>query len=241
MSDFPKLPFEAGIKKAAQLNRPNSILVYGDPKRGKSWFAASAAEVAELAPVLVLDTEGGSTAISRDWPDVDVVAADTHEKFDNAINALLDQKHKYKTVIIDTLGVAMDRAEKFFAEKPENRNNKFGKYGDLKVWINDMSRKLHAAPFLGIIVAHALDEKDENTGGVKTIPLLPGSARNTLPSVPDIVAYLTTEADGDGNIHRVMYLQSSDRLVSGNRFGLPGRLVDPSMKKIMDKIAEGGK
>jgi hypothetical protein len=241
MSDFPKLPFEAGIKKAAQLNRPNSILVYGDPKRGKSWFAASAAEVAELAPVLVLDTEGGSTAISRDWPDVDVVAADTHEKFDNAINALLDQKHKYKTVIIDTLGVAMDRAEKTFGEKPENKNNKFGKYGDLKQWITDLSRKLHAAPFLGIIVAHALDEKDESTGAVKTIPLLPGSARNTLPSVPDIVAYLTTESDADGNIHRVMYLQSSDRMVSGNRFGLPGRLVDPSMKKIIDKIAEGGK
>jgi hypothetical protein len=210
MSDFPKLPFEAGIKKAAQLNRPNSILVYGDPKRGKSWFAASAAEIA-------------------------------HEKFDNAINALLGQKHKYKTVIIDTLGVAMDRAEKAFGEKPENKNNKFGKYGDLKVWINDLSRKLHAAPFLGIIVAHALDEKDENTGAVKTIPLLPGSARNTLPSVPDIVAYLTTESDGDGNIHRVMYLQSSDRMVSGNRFGLPGRLVDPSMKKVIDKIAEGGK
>jgi hypothetical protein len=38
-----------------------------------------------------------------------------------------------------------------------------------------------------------------------------------------------------------MYLQSSDRMVSGNRFGLPGRLVDPSMKKVIDKIAEGGK
>jgi hypothetical protein len=172
---------------------------------------------------------------------VDVIAVDTHEKFDNAINALFDQKHKYKTVIIDTLGVAMDRAERFFGDKPENRNNKFGKYGDLKVWTNDLSRKLHAAPFLGIIVAHALDEKDENTGAVKTIPLLPGSARNTLPSVPDIVAYMTTEADGDGNISRVMYLQSSDRLVSGNRFGLPARLVDPSMKKIIAKIAEGGK
>jgi hypothetical protein len=34
-------------------------------------------------------------------------------------------------------------------------------------------------------------------------------------------------------------MESSERLVSGNRFGLPGRLVDPSMKKIIDKINGG--
>jgi AAA+ superfamily predicted ATPase len=56
MGEFPKLPFEQFITKASQLNAPKTILVYGDPKRGKSWFAASAAEVAELSPVLVIDT-----------------------------------------------------------------------------------------------------------------------------------------------------------------------------------------
>lgn len=239
MSEFPKLPFEQFITKASALNTPKTILVYGDPKRGKSWFAASAAEVAELSPVLVIDTEGGSSAIARDWKDVDVINVSSHEEFDGAVNALLTQKHKYKTVIIDTLGVAMDRAEKAFGERPENRNNKFGKWGDLKEWITQMTRKLHSAPFLSILVAHAQDEKDDQTGAVKTVPMLPGSAKNTLPSIPDIIAYMTAESDADGNVERVLYLQSSDRLVSGNRFGLPGRLVDPSMKKIIDKINGG--
>ena len=240
MSEFPKLPFEQFIKKAHQLNSPKTILVYGDPKRGKSWFAASAAEVAELSPVLILDTEGGSSAIARDWKDVDVIDIKSHSEMDDAVNALITQKHKYKTVVIDTLGVAMDRAEKFFGEKPENRNNKFGKWGDLKEWVTDMTRKLHSSPFLAILVAHAQDEKDDQTGAVKTVPMLPGSAKNTLPAIPDIIAYMTAESDEQGEIHRVMYMQSSDRLVSGNRFGLPGRLVDPSMKKIIDKI-NGGK
>jgi phage nucleotide-binding protein len=239
MSEFPKLPFEQFIKKAHQLNSPKTILVYGDPKRGKSWFAASAAEVAELSPVLILDTEGGSSAIARDWKDVDVIDIKSHAEMDDAVNALITQKHKYKTVVIDTLGVAMDRAEKFFGEKPENRNNKFGKWGDLKEWVTDMTRKLHSSPFLAILVAHAQDEKDDQTGAVKTVPMLPGSAKNTLPAIPDIIAYMTAESDEQGEIHRVMYMQSSDRLVSGNRFGLPGRLVDPSMKKIIDKINGG--
>ncbi|CAB4149033.1 phage_P_loop, phage nucleotide-binding protein [uncultured Caudovirales phage] len=240
MSDFPALPFEQAIKKASALNAPKTILIYGDPKRGKSWLAASASEIAELSPVLFIDTEGGSSAIARDWPDVEVIDGDTHEKLDVIITSLLTQKHKYKTVIIDTLGVAMDRAEKFFGDKPENRNNKFGKWGDLKEWITDTTRKLHSAPFLSILVAHGQDEKDDQTGAVKTVPMLPGSAKNTLPAIPDIIGYLSAEADGQGSIHRVLYLQSSDRLVSGNRFGLPAKMVDPSILKIMQAIPQGG-
>jgi hypothetical protein len=88
-------------------------------------------------------------------------------------------------------------------------------------------------------VAHAQDDKDDQTGAVKIVPLLPGSAKNTLPSIPDIIAYMGAEVDDKGVLHRVLYMESSERLVSGNRFGLPGRLVDPSMKKIIDQINGG--
>lgn len=241
MSEFPQLPFEQFITKASLQNTPKSILIYGDPKRGKSWLAASASEVEALSPVLVIDTEGGSSAIAREWGGVDVIPADTHEKLESIVKVLVEQPHKYKTVVIDTLGVAMDRAEKFFGEKPENRNNKFGKWGDLKEWVTDLTRKFHSAPFLAILVAHAQDDKDDQTGAVKTVPMLPGSAKNTLPAIPDIIGYMTAENDGAGNINRVLYLQSSDRLVSGNRFGLPSKMIDPSIKKIIDSIPQGGK
>jgi hypothetical protein len=109
----------------------------------------------------------------------------------------------------------------------------------LKEWVTDVTRKLHAAPFLAILVAHAQDERDDQTGAVKTVPMLPGSAKNTLPAIPDIIGYMTAEADGSGGINRVLYLQSSDRLVSGNRFGLPAKMIDPSIKKIIDSIPQG--
>ena len=241
MTEFPALPFQSAIKKAEALNTPKTILVYGDPKRGKSWFAASAAEIKALSPVLVIDTEGGSSAIARDWKDVDVVEVDTHEKFQAVISSLIAQPHKYKTVIVDTLGVAMDRAEKFFGEKPENKNNKFGRWGDLKNWTNDFIRAFHGAPFLSIIVTHAQDDKDDNTGAVKTIPMLPGSSKGTLPAIPDIIGYMTSEKTENG-VERVLYLQSSDRFVTGNRFGLEPKMYAPSIKKIIDAINTlGGK
>lgn len=237
---FPALAFSKAIKKAEQLNTPKSVLIYGDPKNGKTWLAASASEVADLSPVLLIDVEGGASAIARDWKDVDVLAVDTHEQLDMAIEQLVNEEHGYKTVIIDTLGVAMDRAEKVFEQKSENLKNPFGKWGDLKEWANDMIRKMHHAPFMAVFIAHAQDEKDQTTGAVKTVPMLPGSMRSTLPAIPDIIGYMTSERT-DESVKRSVILQGSDRLVSGNRFGLPAQMKDPSMKKIIttiDKIGE---
>jgi hypothetical protein len=236
---FPDLAFAKHIKKAEALNVPKSILIYGDPKNGKTWLAASASELKEFSPVLLIDVEGGATAIARDWRDVDVIQVDNHSQLEAVLDGLLTAEHNYKTVIIDTLGVAMDRAEKVFAEKPENRNNRFGKWGDLKEWANQRVRQLHHAPFVSIFIAHAQDEKDEQTGAVKTIPMLSGSTRNTLPAIPDIIGYMTSEANDDA-VKRVLHLQGSDRLVSGNRFGLPSKMYEPSMKKIIDTINKIG-
>ena len=237
--ELPALPFQQFVKKAEQLNTPKSILIYGDPKNGKTWLAASASEVAELGPVLLIDIEGGASAIARDWRDVDVINVETHEQLETVMESLVSTKHKYKTVILDTLGVAMDRAEKFFGDKPENKNNRFGKWGDLKEWTTQTVRKLHSAPFLTILIAHAQDEKDEQTGAIKIVPMLAGSAKNTLPAIPDIIGYLTAERTDEG-VKRVLYLESSDRLVSGNRFGLAPKMYEPTMKKLFTAIKQLG-
>lgn len=239
-TEFPTLSFEKFIHKAEALNTPKTILLYGDAGRGKTWLAASAAEIAELSPVLLIDVEGGASAIARDFKDVDVINVDTHEKLDIVINDLLTVKHKYKTVIIDTFGVAMDRAEKFFGEKPENKGNKFGKWGDLKIWANDVVRALHAAPFMSVIITHAEDQKDESTGAVKTVPNIPGGSKKDLPGIPDIIGYMTAQKKDDGTPERVLVVTSSDRLVTKNRFNLPPVISEPSMKKIFALI-KGGK
>lgn len=238
-TDFPAFSFQKLIHKAEVMNKPKSILLFADPGRGKTWLASSISEVEEYNPVLLIDVEGGASAIARDWKNVDVVNVTTHEGFVKVIEELLGNPNYYKTVIIDTLGVVMDRAEKFFGEKPENKNNKFGKWGDLKNWANEIFRSLHTAPFTSILIAHALDEKDENSGAIKTTAMLPGSFKSTLPGIPDIVGYLTVEQTEEGP-QRVLITGNSDRLITKNRFGLPPKIYQPSMKKIIDLINQGG-
>ena len=239
-TEFPELSFAKHVHKAEALNAPKTILIYGDAGRGKTWLAASAAQIPELTPVLLIDVEGGASAIARDFKDVDVIAVDTHEKLDKVMDDLINVKHKYKTVIIDTLGVAMDRAEKVFGERPENKGNKFGKWGDLKIWANNLVRGLHAAPFTSIILTHAEDQKDENTGAVKTVPNIPGGSKKDLPGIPDIIGYITAQKKEDGTAQRVLLVESSDRFVTKNRFNLPATITEPSMKKIYALI-KGGK
>lgn len=238
-TDFPAFSFAKSIHKAEALNKPKSILLFADPGRGKTWLAASISEIEEYNPVLLIDAEGGASAIARDWKNVDVVSVTTHEGFVRVIDEVLANPDYYKAVIIDTLGVVMDRAEKFFGEKAENKNNKFGKWADLKNWANEVFRTLHGAPFTSILIAHSLDEKDENSGAVKTTAMLPGSFKSTLPGIPDIVGYLTIEATEEG-AQRVLITGNSDRLITKNRFGLPAKIYQPSMKKIIDLINQGG-
>jgi phage nucleotide-binding protein len=238
--EFPELPFMKLIHKAEELNAPKSILIYGDAGRGKTWLAASISELDEYKSVLLIDVEGGASAIARDWKNVDVINVRTHEQFQSVVETLINTENKYDAVIIDTIGVVMDRAEKFFGEKPENKSNKFGRWGDLKNWANDIFRSLHSAPFVSILIAHALDDKDENTGAVKTTAMLPGSFKSTLPSIPDIVGYLGIENTEDGP-QRVLVVGQSERLVTKNRFGLPGKIYQPTLKKIIDTINLGGK
>jgi phage nucleotide-binding protein len=228
------------IHKAEALNAPKSILLYGDAGRGKTWLAGSISEVTGYEPTLLIDVEGGASAIARDFKNVDVISITTHEQFTQVTAWLLSGKSKYKTVIIDTIGVVMDRAEKFFGEKPENQNNKFAKWGDLKNWANEIFRAMHTAPFTSILIAHALDDKDESTGAIKTTAMLPGSFKSTLPSIPDIVGYLGVENTEDGP-QRVLVVGQSERLVTKNRFNLPPKIYQPTMANIIELINQGGK
>lgn len=238
-TDFPGFSFQKLIHKAEQLNKPNSILLFADPGKGKTWLSASISAVEGYEKVLLIDVEGGASAIARDWKNVDVINVRSHEGFVKVIEELLENPDYYNAVIIDTIGVVMDRAEKFFGEKPENKNNKFGRWGDLKNWANQVFRDLHNAPFTTIIVAHALDEKDESTGAVKTTAMLPGSFKGTLPGIPDIVGYLVIEATEDGP-QRVLIAGNSDKLVTKNRFNLPPKIYQPTMEKIFNHINQGG-
>lgn len=72
--------------------KPPRIVVYGSPGIGKTTFAVSAP-----API-VIDLEG-----SADYIDVPKAHPATYEQVEKLLIALRDEKHKFRTVVIDSL------------------------------------------------------------------------------------------------------------------------------------------
>lgn len=211
------LSFE--VEKASEVDRINSLILFGETGTGKSWLAASADEIDDYAPVLAVDIEGSFAGVGRKYPNVDVVQADTFDKLEFIKSELLNEEHDYKTVIFDTLNVAQKRAKSEF--KAQYPNNTFAMWDALAEWSLDFVRSMHHAPFMAIFIAHPQTEKDENTGRMTTTVKLAGGARSEVPTVADIIGYTSYAEDADGNRIRVLQVDGNTSVVTKNRFGLP--------------------
>lgn len=214
-------PFLKAVKKATSVDRINSAIIFGEYGVGKTILAASASQIEDYAPVLIVDIEGSAAGVGRMYPEVDVVEVDSFEKLEALRVSLLKDDHPYKTVIFDTYNVGQNRAEAFFKAKPENLNNKFGAWADLKQWSINFVREMHHAPFMAIFIAHSQTEKDDNTGKLTTTVKIAGSAKTDVPAIPDLIGYLEFVPDEDGNPVRVLRVGRSSSIITKNRFGLP--------------------
>lgn len=242
-------------KKAADVGDPRSILLYGPPKRGKSVCAASIVDVPGYERTLVVDVEGGASAISQWYPEVDVVEVHTAEDFDGIVMALVNGQlveptsgEPYQCVIIDTLDKAQERKLEWFDKQPEaitkgGEKNTLYKWGAIKTWTTKLADMLHMAPFLTIFVAHVMDAQDEKTGKYKQTVALGGAAKDTFPATPDLVGFFDiTRTKNDKGVtenKRTLDFSVNDRRVSGQRYAdkLDGVVADPTMEVIYQRIS----
>lgn len=211
-----------GVEKATDVDRINSAIIFGEYGTGKTWLAASANEIEDYAPTLIVDIEGSAAGVGRRYPDVDIVKADTFDKLEFIRKDLLANQDAYGAVIFDTLNVAQKRAKNKFKE--QFPTNTFAMWDALQEWSLDFVRSMHHANFLSIFIAHPQTDKDENTGRQTTTVKLAGGARSEVPTVPDLIGYSFYTANEDGVPVRALQVGRSASVVTKNRFGLPDTL-----------------
>lgn len=241
--------------KAKDVGVPRSILLFGPPKRGKTTCAASIMDVPGYERTLVIDVEGGASAISEWYPEADILPVTTAEDFDAVIIALVDGKlleptsgEPYQCVIIDTLDKAQERKLEWFDKQPDafsngKKDHRY-KWGAIKAWTTRMADALHMAPFLTIFVAHVMDHEDDKTKKVTQTVALGGSSKQTFPATPDLVGYfdidrVKDEATKQFKSVRTLDFSVTDKRVTGQRYAdkLDGKVGDPTMEKLYRKIA----
>lgn len=229
--------FAEGIEDVEELSTFDSMTIYGPAGTGKSNLAASAIH-AGFKRVLIVDIEGSAKGIGRLNPGVKRISAPTFEHLNVIGNELLANPGDVDFVIFDTMNRAGKLAVQKFKNDPQNRNNKFGAWDDLANWTSDFMWAFHHSPIPTAFVFHSLDEKNEQTGAVRTIPKYQGSFKEDVPTVSDIVGYLGYEQDPDGKLRRTLYVGEALGLVTKNRFGLPDKIYDPTISIINDLIEQ---
>jgi hypothetical protein len=230
------LSFEDGIEDVETLDTFDSALIYGPAGGGKTILGASAI-AAGFDRVLIVDIEGSAKGVGRLYPGVKRIKTPTFEHLEIVKEELLNNPGDVDLVMFDTLNAGSKMAVNHFKQLPQNRANKYGAWDDLQMWINDWMRSFHASPIPTIFTAHAMSDKNEQTGAITLMPKQQGSAKEDVPTIPDIVGYLDFE-NNDGKFQRVLYVGEAQGLVTKNRFGLPNKIYEPSIAKINELIEE---
>jgi len=219
-------------------------------------LAATASELPGVKKVLYIDIEGSTVGTLSDFdadkidvlevynmtsPDPEKSNSDYRFEFLTTVLArLVDEGTTYDAVVIDTLDVAQDWAIDYYDRRaPVTRSGEkdgYWTWGEVKKWTVSHAQSLKALDALVVLVMHDREEKDSG-GGIVTKLRLSGSAKDVLPGIPDVVAYLERRVDDeDGKVHTTAYFETSDTRVTKNRFKFPAAVRDVTFPKLWNYI-----
>lgn len=112
------------LKAPADLPTTTGMGIYGDPGSGKSWLAASAVEVEELAPVLFLDTENSAAAVANKYkgnPHIKVAQLKEWTTTRQVLDRVMRGGHGYNTVVLDTINGIQSQLQLHMIRRAETK------------------------------------------------------------------------------------------------------------------------
>jgi hypothetical protein len=237
-ADLFDLSTIAPITKPRRADQSFSMLLFGQPKTGKTLLSGTAADVEALSPVLVLAIEDGSSVLANAYDDIDIIEIQDWPTAAKVIQAVAEGKTKYKTVIVDTLGELQEHMKAHITSDGA-QDMRIQDWGTIKDNTVNVVKLLHRSPVNSIFITHSEKQKDENTGAVTTQPVLLGKASlGEVPKVVDIIAYLAVAQNKETKENvRVLQTGTDGKIDAGDRFGkLDYQIISPTMSEIYAQL-----
>ena len=195
-----------------------TVMVYGQTKIGKTTLCAQA------EGALFLATEPGLNAL-----DVYQAPILSWEDLLNACAEIVEGKHPFKTVIIDTVDNAYKFCVEFILRKFKVEHESDLGYGKGYALVNNefqrVLTKLAFLPYGLFLISHAKEmEMDSRTGKyTRVVPTLPDKARKIVLGMADMVLFcdleVSTGENGEQRVRRVIRTKPSLYYEAGDRTG----------------------
>lgn len=194
------------------------LLIYGPPKIGKTTFAAG------WPNALFLATEKGHES-HRVYPK----EVKSWNHFKSLVKKILEGKHQYKTIVIDTIDILFKLCNDEMCKKLKIEHvsdKEWGKGYDLIA--NEFEReinKLFLTDYGIIMLSHTKIQDLTNIGGkyTKVVPSLPNLGRKVIIPKVSVIGYmkLTTKKIDKNNYEerRIISFEPSEFVEAGDRDG----------------------
>ena len=228
--------------------RGYSVLVYGEPKTGKTTIAT------KFPNSLLLAFEKGYSAI----PGVMAKDINTWGEFKKVLNELKDPavKDMFYNIIIDTADLAYMYCEKYVCNMESDEKHTYDSIADIpfgkgyKLAMNEFDEGIRKILQMGyglILISHAQNKSFTDENGEeysKIVPTLDQRGRLVCERTCDILGYSRGIDTPDGVVTK-LFLRGTPRFVAGSRFRYTPDVIDFTydalVKAIGDAIDEEAK
>ena len=215
------------------------LLIYGQPKTGKSTFGS------QLPRALFMNFEQGTNALAGirgvpilRWTDAKKVLTQLRKP---------QAKEMYDSIVVDTATIAWQLCEKYICQR-ENvdsiRDVPWGQgWNMLKNEFSEFWREITLLGFGILFIAHSKDKPTEmrNEDGeaiTAVCPDLPNQCYTIINSIVDIIGYLQVQMNPDGSSERFLYTRSTPTVFAGSRYQYLKPKIPFGYQELVDAIGD---
>lgn len=195
------------------------LLIYGQPKTGKSTFGS------QLPRSLFLNFEQGTNALAGirsvpilRWTDFKKVLSQLRKP---------QAREMYDSIVVDTASIAWQLCEQYICQREgvdTIRDVPWGQgWAMVKTEFSECWREITLLGFGILFIAHSKEKptemKDEEGNSISAVaPDLPNNAYTIINGIVDIIGYLQVQMNQDGTSERYLYTRSTPTVFAGSRY-----------------------
>lgn len=212
-----------------------SILLYGEPKSGKTTTAS------KFPHSLLLAFELGYNAL----PGVMAKPMATWRDMKTTLKELADPavQERFKNIIIDTVDLAYDAAKKYICNQNEVNDISDLAYGKgYNLVMKEFDEAIRAILRMGygcILISHSTDKTFKDAQGNEynqIVPTIDNKGRLVCERTCDIIGYSRTVETSEGEKKTKLFLRETPRFVAGSRFKYMPEHIDFSYDNLVNAI-----
>lgn len=200
-----------------------NLLLYGEPKVGKSTFATTAKNV------LIADAESGYNYMGAKGIDVPVAQIKTWDDMKEFYKEA--SKPEYKTIVIDPVGELLDKlmikakTNRLYVQSTDPSALSMKGWGFVKDTMRQMLKSFRDMDKNIIFIAHVKNIDDD--GQTKKTPKLDANLSNDLMAMMDLIGYMFTIND-KSSPKRIITFKSTGKFDAGDRSDTLPEYYNPS-------------